>query len=399
MIPRARPDPVIETGPGPAALTGHPVRERRMRDDQRDWPAGRDARTELAKDVCAFANAPGGDLVLGMREEGGAAAGIVPLRFADLDADLPALTSTLRDLPGPRVSGGPHAHPVPLAAGGHVIVLRVAPGPAAPHRVTRDNHFYARTPVGKEPMDIHGIRHAFAASASLAQQVQAFRDDALARIVRHEGPAPDLALPACICHVVPVAAVTRPEGHDIDALRAAAAPLQTASPGRRALGQPRINLHGVLCIGDRNEDEEQTAYAQLDRDGCVELVGGALLRRGWAQRNDEELWVVYPELYEVPLVRYGLRAIADTLAVLEVPAPAYLLLGWLFAPGTWIGYEVAQHRAAFPSLPTHLTQLTAPPVYLEDFGADPLTVLRPAFDVLWNAVGIAHTPTDLATGA
>ncbi|ANB77923.1 hypothetical protein AYM40_36910 (plasmid) [Paraburkholderia phytofirmans OLGA172] len=394
MIPRARLDAVTEADL--QALIDHGVRESRTLDYKRDWPADRDARAELAKDVCAFANSLGGDLVFGMREEGGAAAAIVPLRLANLDAELLTLTNALRDLLEPRVSGGLHAHPVPFASGGHVVVLRVAPSPAAPHRVTRDNHFYARTSVGKEPMDIHGIRNAFAISASLAQQVLAVRNDALARIVRHEGPVPDLALPACVCHVVPVSAVTRPDGHDVDALRAVAAKLQTASPGGRALGQPRVNLHGVLCMGDRNEDEEQTAYAQLYRDGCVELVAGALLRRGWGQRDDEELWVVYPELYEVPLVRYGFRAVADTLAALEVPAPAYLLLNWLFAPGTQIGYELPRGGAAYPALPAHLTQLVAPPVYLEDFSVDPLTVLRPAFDVLWNAVGVAHTRTDFA---
>jgi predicted HTH transcriptional regulator len=134
--------------------------------------------------VCAFANSLGGDLVFGIREEGGAAAGIVPLRLSNLDADLLTLTNALHDLLEPRVSGGLRAHPVPLKEGGHVIVLRVSASPGGPHRVTRDNHFYTRTSVGKAPMDIHGIRHAFAAGTALGQQIRAFRDDALARIER-----------------------------------------------------------------------------------------------------------------------------------------------------------------------------------------------------------------------
>lgn len=180
MIPRARLDAVTEADL--QDLIDHGVRESRTLDYKRDWPAGRDARAELAKDVCAFANSLGGDLVFGMREEGSAAAGIVPLQFANLDAELLTLTNALRDLLEPRVSGGLHAHPVPLANGGHVVVLRVAPSPGAPHRVTKDNHFYARTSVGKEPMDIHGIRNAFAASASLGNSIRNFCDDALTRL-------------------------------------------------------------------------------------------------------------------------------------------------------------------------------------------------------------------------
>jgi len=56
-----------------------------------------------------------------------------------------------------------------------VIVLRVSASPGGPHRVTRDNHFYTRTSVGKAPMDVHGIRHAFAAGTALGQQIRAFR--------------------------------------------------------------------------------------------------------------------------------------------------------------------------------------------------------------------------------
>ena len=96
MIPRARLDAVTEADL--QALIDHEVRESRTLDYKRDWPTERDARVEIAKDVCAFANSLGGDLVFGIREEGGAAAGIVPLRLSNLDADLLTLTNALHDL-------------------------------------------------------------------------------------------------------------------------------------------------------------------------------------------------------------------------------------------------------------------------------------------------------------
>lgn len=338
MIPHARLGVVTESDI--QNLIDHGVRESRTLDYKRDWPNDRDGRAELAKDICAFANSFGGDIIFGMREDAGVAAEIIPLQLTNVDAELLTLVNAIRDLLEPRISSGLVAQPVPLTAGGYAIVLRIAPSPSAPHRVTRDNHFYTRTSVGKAPMDIHGIRNAFAMSASLAQQVEVFRDDALNRLINYQSPAPRLAFPACVCHVVPVSAVTRPDGHDVDALCIAALKLVAAGPSNRHLGRPAVNLHGVVCHADRNEDEEQTAYAQLYRNGCVELVDGALLRRGWAQREDEELWVVYPEVYEEPLVRYGFLAIADTLAELEVPAPAYLMLSWLFPKDTQIGYEL-----------------------------------------------------------
>ncbi|KVS67559.1 hypothetical protein WK41_22015 [Burkholderia cepacia] len=175
----------------------------------------------------------------------------------------------------------------------------------------------------------------------------------------------------------------------------AAANLLTASPSNRALGRPRVNLYGVVCNADRNQHERETAYAQLYRDGSVELVDGALLRRVAAQQQGETLHAVYPDLYELPLVRSGFRAIGDTLAALDVPGPAYLMLSWLFGRGTVIGYPAGRWQGdRFVPLPGHLTRLTAPPIFIEDFTGAPREILLPAFDVLWNAIGVPHTQTD-----
>ncbi|SEF13838.1 Putative DNA-binding domain-containing protein [Burkholderia sp. WP9] len=93
MIPHARLDAVTEADL--QTLIDHGVRESRTLDYKRDWPADRDARTELAKDVCAFANTMGGDLVFGMREEGGAAAAIVPLPSSEAKVIAPPETQPL----------------------------------------------------------------------------------------------------------------------------------------------------------------------------------------------------------------------------------------------------------------------------------------------------------------
>ncbi|WP_081079354.1 helix-turn-helix domain-containing protein [Burkholderia cepacia] len=393
MIPRARVNEIAEADI--QHLIDQGIRESRTLDYKQDWPGDRDARVELAKDVCAFANTLGGDLVFGIREEAGAAAEVTALSLANVDSELLTVVNAVRDLLEPRVSGGLHVHPVPLAAGGFVIVLRIAPSPSAPHRVTRDNHFYGRNSVGKAPMDIYEIRNAFAMHATLAKQVRAFRDEALDRLEQGEGPSAQLDFPACVCHVVPVSALTRPDAHIVDALLGAAANLLTASPSNRALGRPRVNLYGVVCNADRNQHERETAYAQLYRDGSVELVDGALLRRVAAQQQGETLHAVYPDLYELPLVRSGFRAIGDTLAALDVPGPAYLMLSWLFGRGTVIGYPAGRWQGdRFVPLPGHLTRLTAPPIFIEDFTGAPREILLPAFDVLWNAIGVPHTQTD-----
>ncbi|WP_147309900.1 hypothetical protein [Paraburkholderia sp. BL6669N2] len=49
---------------------------------------------------------------------------------------------------------------------------------------------------------------------------------------------------------------------------------------------------------------------------------------------------------------------------------------------------------SYPGLPGHLQEIDAAPVYVEGFGADPVSPLAPLVEVPWNAVGIEHTQTD-----
>ncbi|MFK4446459.1 hypothetical protein ABH944_006652 [Caballeronia udeis] len=391
VIPHARLDAATEQDI--ENLIDHGVRESRTLDYKRDWPTDRDSRIAVAQDVCAFANTVGGDLVFGIDDKKtGIATKVSPIHVENIDKELLALTSFLRDSLEPRVTGGLIAHAVPIALGGYVIILRVAASPSAPHRVTKDNHFYARTSVGKEPMDIQGIRHAFAAGATLGQDIRTFCTEALARINGLQSPMQDMDGPVFVCHLIPISAFSRYETHGIDSLIAAGQMLRSSRDGPIDIRMkaPRANLEGVVCLPARLQNA--MGYAQLYRNGVVELTFGDMLVHSPLDDEDDGL-SLFPEIYEIPLVRHGLPAIFQTLAALDIAPPAYVILNWLYTHATRIAVEISPHHVEFLELPSKLAQITAPPLYIESYDVDPLTVLRPAFDVLWNAVGIAHTKT------
>lgn len=156
MIPRSRIDDIDDAVI--RELIDSEFRESRTLDFKEQLDLSRDGRQALAEDVCACANTVGGDLVFGMRETAGVASAPVPVVIADLDEELRKLTNFLRDATEPRVTTALLTRIVPID-GGHVVVLRVAGSPSAPHRVLRNGQFYLRNSVGKEPMDIHAIRH------------------------------------------------------------------------------------------------------------------------------------------------------------------------------------------------------------------------------------------------
>ncbi len=101
MIPQARIEAIDETVI--RQLLGV-AREGRTLDFKEALDLSDAGRRALAEDVCAFANTVGGDFVFGIREQGGVADEIVPVKLENSDAALLQLTNALRDLVEPRVT-------------------------------------------------------------------------------------------------------------------------------------------------------------------------------------------------------------------------------------------------------------------------------------------------------
>jgi hypothetical protein len=390
MIPHARLESVNEAAI--RQLIDHGFRESRTLDFKEALDLSEKGRQKLAEDVCAFANTVGGDIVFGLREAEGVASAIVPVELEDLDAALLQFTNALRDLVEPRVTTTLRSHVVPLSQGGHVVVLRVAMSPAAPHRVLRTNHFYLRNSVRKETMDIQAIRTAFAFGDSLADRAVAFRDQRLAALELDQAPRPLIRLlPRVVLHVLPLLALTRREAHSVEQLKAAARHLMAATPARnQSLRGLEVNYEGVICPADRDANDRIGGYAQLFRDGSIELAACLQVHN---LRNGGES-AINPAQYELPLVQQALPAIMQTFAALDVPPPAYVFVSLLQLPTQIrIHFQPPNQYDEAPPLPRHLNQILSAPVYVEDFGQDPLELLHPVLDPLWNAVGEEHTQT------
>ncbi|CAB3773925.1 transcriptional regulator [Burkholderia paludis] len=401
MIPRTRLEDVTEADI--QRLIDNGVRESRTLDFKRELDLTHDGKLtpdekgKLAEDVCAFANAFGGDLVIGLepfpRTEGDSAVAraIVPVRVTNPDAMLLDLVNSLRDALEPQLATL-HARPVPVAGGGHVIVIRVGPSPNAPHRAVRrgGGHFFLRNSVGKEPMDIHAIRTAFAHAEGLPKRAQAFRELRLTALRERRSQVPLRPGPLLVVHLIPVLSLTRADEHPIEDLKRAAQHLLRAQPATNLLGSLMTNFEGVICTGTRDAQGQSDAYAQVFRDGCIELVGSLLtLNEGQPARS-----TIFPQQYELTLVQHDLPVSLQALETLGIPAPAYLCLSLL---------NVREHQVRvttgvgpmYRMFPAHLSDVVSAPVYLDTFEGAPAIMVGPAIDTVWNAVGVDHSETGL----
>jgi hypothetical protein len=141
----------------------------------------KDAKREFLKDVTAFANAAGGQLILGVKEP---AEGlpldqqIVGLVDAEaLAQDLERLCSTSIDprIPGLRIIR------IPSTSSQSCLVIHIPPSLGRPHMVSHGAHrsFYVRHSESSFPMTTHEIREAVLASASSEGRARRFLEQRL----------------------------------------------------------------------------------------------------------------------------------------------------------------------------------------------------------------------------
>ena len=218
-------------------------------------------RREFLKDVSALTNSQGGHLILGMEETAGVATAVVGLGATDADAELLRLEQIARGGLEPRISGL-RMKAVPLAAGGHVILLRVPRSWNPPHRViaTNSNRFFMRHSTGVYEPDVEELRTLFTESTSALDQARRFRTERIYAIQSEIGERPLVNKGRIILHIVPVASFSGAVAVDVDqVLQQSTAFRPMGSSGRTS----RFNFYGF--INERGGDENH-GYTQIDTD-------------------------------------------------------------------------------------------------------------------------------------
>jgi hypothetical protein len=151
-----------------------------------------------------------------------------------------------------------------------------------------------------------------------------------------------------------------------------------------------VNFEGVMCTSHGYGQGENDAYAQIFRDGCIELVGAVLT----LDRGEPPNPTIFPQQYELTLVQHDLPVSLQALETLGIPAPAYLCVSLLNVHRQQVEIST-QYGPGYRALPAHLPDIVSAPVYLDAFDVAPAIMAGPALDTLWNAVGIDHSQTTL----
>jgi hypothetical protein len=334
---------------------------------------------KFLKPVSAMANTLGGDVIYGIKEaknaEGHTVAGaIVGIPKEDPDDVKQRLENLLRTSVDPRIIGYT-IHPVRLANGNFVYIVRVLRSWNPPHVVKHGDHwrFYYRNSAGSHPMDVTELHHAFTFSDTLSQKLEEFRLERLAKIAADEkiGTGPKVAL-----HIQPFSSVD-PTAH-VDFIRTKSIghyPFITANYGSYT---SRVNYHGFFEYMDWSEKRN---YLQIFRTGKLEAVSGDLVGEGRVRQPFFEERILAATHSYLKLLRS-----------LGVTAPLLLHLSLLGVKGYTVGEGTVVAGATPEWKNIEENDLLLPGELIESYEDSPPRILKSSFDAVWNAAGSEGSP-------
>ena len=340
--------------------------------------------SEFLADASSFANTSGGDLVLGIDAINGIPTAVTPLTV-QMDPEKLRLEQIARGGLQPRIANI-EFHPVPLQAGGNVLIIRIPRSYNPPHRVIRQgsNRFWARSAAGKYEPDVNELRALFHAGPQLADRIRNFRLDRIAKIAAKQAPVQLMNQGSLILHMIPLSAFDVNPGLSLGQIErsfGAFVPI-----GSTTANGARINFEGVLKTSNADpQATEHRAYLQLYRNGIVETVHSTLIARSSGK----------PIIFNLDdlLIRETMRILKD-LPAIGVEPPYALLVSLVGVAGAQFNFSRGQDFQWSDDFSDSLDrdQYHFDEVIFETIPADGpecAKIIRPMLDQMANVAGKA----------
>lgn len=329
---------------------------------------------EFLSDVTSFANAVGGDLIFGIKDQvdsdgrsSGIPAAAVGLGPINEEAAILRLENACRDGIAPRIMGI-RMKAIRGSPNGPIIVVRVPRSLNAPHMVAAAGRFWSRNSSGKYPLDVTELRFAFLASEAQADRIRRFREERLARIVADDMPAQIRDKARLILHIVPLSGLGSLESPDIHLAEPQELPMLDRSGWNK-----RVNFDGVLIYN------EPRSYTQLYRNGAIETVRGI----DSADQNGNRF---IPTGAVEDLLTEALAAYGRLATRIQVEPPWVVLVSLLNVRGVRLGLDSRLGMNLDP-IPIDRDSLVFPDLLGQE-GRSEEEVLTPVFNMLWQAAGV-----------
>ena len=337
-------------------------------------------KREFAADICALANAGGGDLLIGVQSEQGIPISKDGVIVANPDELKLSIQQSIRHGLDPELIDL-RVNWLPIAANNGVLLIRVPRSRHAPHRVKarQDWQFYMRNENGKYAMSISEIRDRFLLSASVDERILEFRKQRSDMVARNEYLVQTPAdVPHLLFHLIPRQSFT--ELIDIHPTHETS----TITPLGASGANYFHSLDGpVFYAGEWTKDSPVGSSTTVFRNGIIEAA------RPLATYERHERSFLQLNAVERDLIR-GLPPMIRIVKGAGLQVPYYLCLSLLNIKSLAGRYSREDSDGLF--FPYRQQNLSLPAIEVTEPDMNPAHVLRPLFDLLWNAFGQPGSP-------
>jgi hypothetical protein len=383
-----------------AGLVANAVREGRQLEYKEQLPGGSDDdKREFLADLTSFANTVGGDLIYGVRERRDANGGptgepdmIVGLPGLNVGAQQLRLENLAQDGVEPRLPPLSF-HEVRRDPDPPCLLLRVPRSWAGLHMVTFKNlsRIFGRNSAGKYQLDIGQIRAEFRARESEYERVRRFRAERIGRVVAGETPIPIGHGPKVIFHGLPVTTGDGPWSRLMSTEETQISDLLPPLGG--SASSWRFNLDGFVTYTIR-PDPDRDGYAQIFRDGGIEKLSGGLIGLTRREGSPPRDFFYGFHVEEAAINAFASNQRCWTHIGVEPPVIVGLCLTGI------MGVQLRSSPDSFRNEPVAFDRdpLVIPEIVVEDLSRPAHEILRPLFNLLWNAGGWASSPYYNAAG-
>ena len=329
-------------------------------------------KKEFLKDISAFANSHGGDLIYGIKAIKGIPTEVVGITDDNIDGKKLLCENLIRDGISPRINVAIQ-HIKHAEEGKYILLFRVKPNFSAPHCVIfqGDTRFYTRNSSGTHIMNLEELREKFLLTATLIDKVRSFRQHRISSIQQGYFPNPfeNLKSPKLTLHVIPWESFSSNSQIDIKKIDALGNRFLFGTKGIQSpfpMPARRINFEGLLYYDDES-------FLQVNRNGIVEWTFPfEITEEDHLTRSYEDF--LLPGLQEILIW-------IEKIFSLSTPIIIFLTLTGVN------GYKLQITLGHNSKYVFDRDILSLPESISDSFEQDIHSILTPLFEMILNAVG------------
>lgn len=373
------------------------VAENRRIDYKKCLPdTGEKGVRSFLNDVCALANSSGGFLVYGVEEAHddddkptGVPMSVCGVGDVNEDRNVLEWQQRIGQCIEPRLIG----HRIRFIGGfqddARVMLVYIPKSLFSPHWVNYagKREFRVRHDRGNQLMDIGEIRHAFVEARQLPERIEEYRRLRASQVLANEAPIALLEGMTVMIHFMPLSSY----GADAPLIELVG---MNRRQQVRCIGVDsyinRLNFDGRLFHGGHS-DEYSRVYAQFYRDGKVEMVMSEAKSKADARAERADTPYIRSSWFEMETIR-SVQEVLGLLTQLGAKPPIYAGLTLMRVKG-WV--MARPHSNSFDMRdipPIDRDVLFTPLVTADDLAVDAGRLMKPAFDAIWQASGLAESP-------